>query len=147
KIIDSLKHNYEIIYNRTQTVGFQDDSREIIINEYLNEMESNSMSLAFGVPYKNSSLFSNFNNNLHNSYLQLHSYFGFAGLLMIIVGALMAIRKYIKNKNILYLFLFGSLLIRIMTDTVAFIGILDPLLYYFIITGVNYQYSSNQVVK
>lgn len=137
KFIESFSNIYEIIEKRNKEVGLGDESRAIIIEEYFNQTKLNKSSLLLGVPAKDRPISMTYSNNLHNSYLQAHAFWGLGGLVMIIFGIVAAIIYYIRCKQFLYLFIFGSLLIRISTDTVAFVGIVDPLLYYFIINGIN----------
>lgn len=136
-IVDNLSNNYEIAYQRSLSKGLEDRARETILKEYIKEFDMNIMSFFLGVPFRDHSIFAFYNNNLHNSYLRLHAFFGLAGFLMVLIGIAVAMKKYIKQKNILYFFIFGTILLRITTDTLAFTGIMDPLIYYFLINGVS----------
>lgn len=130
KIFSLFSENYQVIYQRTVTVGLQDDGRKTIIDNYLNDMFTNREYFLFGVPYKNNSVYQLFNNNLHNSYLKAHSIFGLFGIIFIFWKSIQSIINYFKERNFLYLILLIAILIRIATDTVAFFGILDPIIYY-----------------
>lgn len=110
--------------------GFQDNARSRIIDEYFHLMTSSTNNFLFGVNTEFNNLFQRYGYNLHNSYLRLHSLYGFFGLALAFVLFLNSIRKYWKNHKF-YILLMLVILVRISTDQAAFFGIFDPLLIYF----------------
>lgn len=139
KLFDNIKSSYEVVYDRTQLKGFTDDARGNITYEYFSEMKSHVFSFFLGVPIEKSNnyIFASYNNNLHNSYLRAHATFGLLGVFLLSIGIVIAITRYLKLKNFLFVFIFCAILFRISTDTVAFIGILDPFIYFFILNGLS----------
>jgi hypothetical protein len=113
--------------------GLESSGRVSIINEYIRSATSNIRYFIFGVPSTSSEIFIDFNSNFHNSYLRLHSNYGLLGFLLIMIMILVALINLIREKSILHVALLLALLVRISTDTIAFVGITDPLLFYFIL--------------
>ena len=113
--------------------GLESSGRVSIINEYIRSATSNIRYFIFGVPSTSSDIFIDFNSNFHNSYLRLHSNYGLLGFLLIMIMILVALINLIRKKSILHVALLLAFLVRISTDTIAFVGITDPLLFYFIL--------------
>lgn len=110
--------------------GFEEKGRSNLLTEYWNVASSSFQNILFGVNTEGNPVFHRYGYNLHNSYLRLHSLFGLAGLLTIIILILNAVKKYWKNHKF-YIMLMAVILIRISTDQAAFFGIFDPLIIYF----------------
>lgn len=72
--------------------------------------------------------------NLHNSFLNFHSFMGIGSLILIMMIIIGMIRK-VFQKNLLG-FIGIALLLRISTDVGAFIGPMDFLLFYFLFSEV-----------
>lgn len=84
-----------------------------ILSNYLDACKNSFRVLFFG---ENAADFFSVNANLHNSYFQLHSQFGLAGILFIIIGSINSIRFLYKNKLWSSAIIFIGILIRAATD-------------------------------
>lgn len=135
-IATNLNNSYEILNFRLKYEGLNSYSRLGIISSYINESSYNIKNLIFGVDLAGSQSFSLFSNNLHNSFLTAHAYYGLLGLLGIIILIINAIRNYYKRKNWLFIILFVTVLVRASTDIIAFPGYLDSICYFFILDGI-----------
>ncbi|MBS3972459.1 MAG: hypothetical protein KGZ84_05565 [Erysipelotrichia bacterium] len=120
-------------------LGITDSHRRSIVVEYLNQCKISFYALFFGVNINQNLLFSVYGYNLHNSYLRLHAYHGLLGFIMIFIFSFRSISKFFIHKYFLFFILSVILLIRGVTDIVAFHGPFDPLLYYFIFKSFNIQ--------
>lgn len=108
-----------------------DSPRSLIWKEYFSVMGSNFSDLLFGVPYREVPIIRQYNNNPHNSILYMHSQYGLMMMLINIILILNFSFRYFKT-NIFLLGLFGVLLLRSSTDIIAFPGIFDGIIYYFL---------------
>jgi hypothetical protein len=120
-------------------LGITDSHRGNIVGEYLNQCKTSFYTLFLGVNINYNLLFSIYGYNLHNSYLRLHAYHGLLGFIMISFFSLKAVLNFLIRKYYLFFLLFLIVLIRGVTDIVAFHGPFDPLIYYFIFKSLNIQ--------
>lgn len=114
--------------------GFTSVGRSLLLTEYLSKANSSLLSIIFGVPSRKNTLFLAFGSNWHNSYLRLHSFFGISGVLLVLIFSFRAGICFYK-RNRVYFILMMVILLRILTDSAAFNGIFDPILYYFFYYG------------
>lgn len=132
EVRDSVVSNYNSSINYFKLKGFESDERNLLRQQYVEEIKENPVSLFLGVNKKKNAYFSLFGYNLHNSYLDLHSNYGLLGVLIIFVGLIVVFRNLYRSKDYFKILLLTSLLLRIYTDTIAFRGIFEVLIYYFI---------------
>lgn len=139
----SFLYFYETIFEsaieRTVVMGMTDSSRESINSAYITNASNSLGNLFFGVSINEVSVFSLFSYNLHNAYLKLHSFHGLLGFSLILFQVVNSGFQFLKNKNLLYLGLMVVILLRITTDIAAFHGPFDPLIIYFLYTGIIYK--------
>src|SRR5690606_6609913 len=103
--------------------GVDSPARDILKDEYLNQMKDMS-NLLLGYNYHESTYyFKEMGYNPHNSYIRLHHYFGFLFFLIIPV-LLFALYKLFKKSFILFICLL-VILVRSYTDTVIFLTLYD----------------------
>lgn len=123
-IVSIYRELYDLgVFNRIISRGLHDYSRESILKEYVQEIGVNS--LFIGVSYSELSLMGKFRNNLHNSYLSMHSAFGLLyGLFFVFLSILMVVVS-LKKKQFIYFTLILSLLARAWSDIQIFSGRLD----------------------
>ena len=79
--------------------------------------------------------------NLHNSFLNFHSFMGIGSIILIMLIIIGIIRK--AFRSILLGFIGIALLLRISTDTGAFVGPMDFLLFYFLFSEMLFYKTSN----
>ncbi|MCK9225659.1 MAG: oligosaccharide repeat unit polymerase [Candidatus Muirbacterium halophilum] len=134
--------------DRLLTRGLTDFAREDIMAEYVKLVFDDIRNLVLGVPKMQNYFFARFQFNLHNSFLNLHSYYGIFGVLFFIFLNVNAIRYYWEISTI-NVFILITVYMRIFTDNAAFYGLLDPviiflLFYPFSIKNIK---SKNSIVK
>lgn len=127
---------YEKYFQRLHSQGLTDPARLTLIKEYLGNLQESFSNILLGVPIYGNKVFESYGNNLHNSYLRLHSNFGLIGFIAFAVLVVKAFFRYAKS-NLLFFVLFSSILLRISTDQAAFHGIFDPLIYFFLLNDLN----------
>lgn len=136
-IIDSIINSFKMLQFRFHRESYISFSRLGIITSYISEVSGNIKNLVFGVELSNTQSFIIYSNNVHNSFLTAHMYFGLLGFLGIVIMIFFSIVKYLKQKNWLYLIMFATVLFRASTDIIAFPGYLDSVIYFFILNGLN----------
>lgn len=133
-IYDALINPYLIKFRFKLDPGLQSTGRSNLLNEYFYQLQQSAWSVLYGVPSKSNYLFVLFGNNWHNSYLRLHAYFGIGGVLSLLVLMLKSCLRYIKH-NKLYFIILLIVCFRCTTDSVAFNGFLDPIIYYLLLNS------------
>ena len=110
--------------------GLTSTARVNFIENYFKQCSDSLGALFFG---GNAELATTIEDNLHNSYLQMHSEYGIIGFLFLIIGSIYSLFFLFKNRKWQYLIIFIGLLIRGITDW-CFPGFpLDFALLFFII--------------
>lgn len=115
-----------------------ESGRTVIWGLYLKNMFSSVPNFIFGVPLDNEKIFFVVNGNLHNSFLNLHSRYGFLITMLFTGIILVKLVFFIKKTNLLYALLMTAIIFRISFDLSSFNGILDVIIFYFMFEG---QYS------
>jgi len=118
--------NVEVAINRMNNIDITNNPRSEIIREYFRNASSLG-SFLWGVNVSQVPLFQYWNLNLHNSFLHLHADFGILGFSFIIFGLIKKSLHFIKNGEWFLLVLLLSIVVRSLTDKVAFSGIYDSL--------------------
>lgn len=132
-VVDRVMNNFKMFQFRLQHESYISSSRLQIIQSYIYEIADNFKNLIFGVELSSTQSFVEFSNNLHNSFLTAHAYYGLFGLLIILGLIFITLIRYLKKKQWLFLLLFVTLLVRVSTDIIAFPGYLDSILYFFVL--------------
>lgn len=114
-------------FEKFQEKGFDLDMREVIIGGYFDKL--NLRTFFLGVTPRQYP-FTILHENFHNSYLAAHSQFGVLGFCFLLF-LLVVILKNIFRRTYLCLLLLAVCL-RITTDTIAFVGLFDFLIFYLI---------------
>ena len=132
---------YELGFlNKFLSAGYSDASRFYIWDDYLSSCFESAKSFLLGgnkygvMP----------DGNLHNSYLQLYSSFGFIPFLVNIYIFINLILLTFRNKNGLYLIILFTFFIRSFTDKLLFQGYCEIFYFYFIF---DYLKNSNKITK
>ncbi len=125
---------YSIDYfSRLNALGFKDNARELLRNSYFDNL--NIFTLLFGYNYSGNGIYSIWNNNPHNSFIELHHKAGF--LFFPIVATLFyAILVFLK-KNKFYFIIIVALLIRASTDRVFFLTHYDYLIIALVLIALS----------
>lgn len=130
--LGSIKEGVDrVIYS-----GFSDIGRSMILQEYFKITFSDFKSFIFGVNINSSRIFNYFSNNLHNSFLNGHANFGIFGLITIFLTLVVSIYNLIKKKNLLILGFLLAILLRVLTDSLAFPGPMDVIFYSLSISSI-----------
>lgn len=108
--------------------GFDSDQRDYIKGTYFKKMFESYENFIFSFPLDDR-VFSLFHYNLHNSFLSLHYFLGFFGVIIIII---LIKALFFTKGNYLYKFFLSLLLIRGSTDQVFFFNFNDILIFYLI---------------
>lgn len=93
--------------------GLKSTARVNFIENYFKQCSDSLSALFFG---GDAFLASTIEDNLHNSYLQMHCEFGLIGILFVAIGSVNSMIFLFKNKKWQYLIIFIGLLIRSLTD-------------------------------
>ena len=119
----------ETAVSRFRKKSVSEDPRLEIAQYYLSELDS-AKSLLFGFDIVADGRLESRNYNLHNSILQLHYRMGLGGILAFLLILRGIVRR--GRKDRIYYAIALPILMRIFTDTVAFVGPCDFLLYFFL---------------
>ena len=107
--------------------------RWYMINSYINACIKSFSAFMFGV---NASEVSLVGNNMHNSFIQLHSAFGIIGLIFVVVMSVRGFIYLIKNNKVTSAIVFFGVLIRALTDW-CFPGFpLEFILWYYMLLPI-----------
>lgn len=100
--------------------GIDNTARELIWNSYFEKMDENLLYILNGAPLNDIAILQIYDNNTHNSFIQLHAN---NGLIMFVLFAFLMIKAFlyqIKNKQFLLLIILITVVIRGMTDKFIF---------------------------
>lgn len=136
---NSFLESYEIVFRKFAVKGIELDGRGLILESYIEKL--NIQNFFTGIS-PNQNPFNLFNNNFHNSYLLVHSQFGFVGVLFIIFVILTFLFKIWKKPFLCLLFL--SISVRVFTDSIAYLGYIDFFIYYHFYLIWNNRFLINQ---
>lgn len=144
-VLMNVSNNIEIAIERLISEGV--GQRSIIVSEYIKSASENFLSIIFGgaINTNNFLVTNSFSDNLHISYLGIHAYYGLIGGLIIFFLFLKSFNYLTIRKYWTQLLLLIVLLIRISTDSLAFPGMFDPLIYYFIFYEHHKKYLFNRI--
>lgn len=118
---------FEDKFTYFENKGLENTERDYIWKAYVNSIEREPIKLLIGESPYTRIEFDLFNNNLHNSFLTGHSYFGILFIITILYTIYLVISN-LKN-NFLVSSLTLLLLLRAFTDSVLFIQPFDFLFY------------------
>lgn len=107
-------------------------SRSDIWGQYINQIMSTPMSLFLAPPIAGTSLLNQYSFNLHNSFLMLYARYGTIVFLLITFLLFRAFRSFYRKRAFLLLILFVTVCVRISTDVIAFNGVMDITVFFFI---------------
>lgn len=142
-ITNNISMNFDVLINRLASEGF--GARSIIIEEYFNIATVNLFSIVFGGAIQSSYYIQLFDGNLHVSFLGIHAYYGLGGVILILFLMFIGISYLMKKKYLFLLGLFSVLMLRISTDSLAFPGYYDPLIYFILL--YKYFRVDNEIVS
>ena len=110
-------------------MGLQ-DSRTDINQDYISKSTNSLSYVLFGSPLLDIPSIAEVEGNPHNSFIRLHVYYGLFGFIFVIFILISTVIKLLINSQYLLLYFTISLLIRSATDSAAFHGALDPLIFF-----------------
>lgn len=115
----------------TKGLNYGEDPRDILLGEYLQAMNGNIKYFFCGVNNfgVNLSFFHTMSNNWHNSFLTLHSHYTLFGFIFICLLYCSSI-VFGLSKSKIYLGFLLVLSLRSFTDTIAFPGSMDVVIFY-----------------
>jgi hypothetical protein len=122
---------FSIGFARFQSMGIQ-DSRTDINAEYISVSLTKIQNLMFGSPFGDVISIRDVEGNPHNSFIRLHVYFGIIGVILFFSTFILSLIRLLKMRAYLLVYLFFALLLRAFTDSAAFHGVFDPLIYYLL---------------
>lgn len=121
---------YPALYNISWR-GIMSQSRLGIWTSYIEKTCSDLKNILFGAHVSGNIWLDKYSFNLHNSFLNLHSKYGFGVLLLIIVLTFHSIVFFIKKKQLIILIPFLAVVFRAQTDYTNFNGTADFVWYYY----------------
>lgn len=111
--------------------GMYGTGRIAIWDEYLTAMVQKPESMLFGTSFSELPLMLHFNNNLHNSFLNIHAYYGLFAFLYVIYMFLSNCKFCIKEMRWIYFFLLTVFFMRAFTDKIFGGGsVATPILFF-----------------
>lgn len=113
-----------------QTKGMK-TPRTFIYEEYLSAAKQTFMNLIFGPPMKNMNVSDVYSRNFHNSFIQMHAYYGLVFSIVVIFLLFNSLMFFAKRKDYVFVILILTLSMRAFTDRLFFSGYAEPLLYYY----------------
>jgi hypothetical protein len=110
------------------SVGLVDIHREQILDDYVGKIDG--LTLVFGMDYAGTIIESIYNNNPHNSYIRVHSFFGLPALMAALLSPLLVLfaRKTIAARLVFFYFISMATL-RATSEPILFPTLLD--FFYF----------------
>ena len=127
-ITGAFQQYSEALFSRFYEQGGVDESRLVIWSKFLLNNMNSFAEFLFG----SDSRLARYDGNLHSSFFQIYASLGLIGFITYIFLIIKAYVQGIRNKDILWLILFSTLLLRASTDRVFFQGYCEIFFYYFI---------------
>ena len=134
----------KIGFERFQSMGIQ-DSRTDINKDYINESINSFSSFLFGSPLKEIPSIAEVDGNPHNSFIRLHVYYGIFGFIYVIFILICSVFKLLTKMQYLLLYFTIALLLRSTTDSAAFHGALDPLIFFTVFFAFKDKIITNKI--
>ncbi len=113
-----------------QTKGME-TPRFFMYKEYLIAVKQKFLNFMLGAPLEETKTFVIYSGNFHNSFIQMHAYFGFLPFIVIVFFIFHSILFSIRTQNYVFVILIFILIVRAFTDRLFFSGYAEPLLYYY----------------
>lgn len=129
------------LLERIVSRGFTDYSREVIISSYLNSL-FDLKNLLFGVKLEHLEIMNKFGNNLHNSYLNVHSIYGMFYFILFLFLILYSFFRLNNKKYYAFSLLLLIICVRGITDIQVFAGRGDWVVFFcvFYLSSVGHKY-------
>lgn len=120
-----------------QEKGLTSKVRLTMIKKYIGYMSTDINDLVNGVKLGKEPFFAKYGNNLHNSYLLLHSRFGILGFALLAYLCFKALINLIRQKEWEDILIYLAILARVFVDMAAFPGPLDIIIFYYVFKKYN----------
>lgn len=130
-MLEKLTENERVGYNR----------------QYIEYTLMNWKFFLFGVPKHEIPIFDYLSGNFHNSYLSLHSTSGIIGTLIVFGLIAKACFCCVRKKDSIRLMLLLVVLFRMLTDTLCFVALYDPLFFYLIFLCLQREPAKNEAFR
>ncbi len=126
-----------VIFNRFRKYGMDLTGRDIYWKEYMMALYDKPFGIFFGAKLINKDLIF----KIHSSFFNLHAHMGLGGLIIFVANLFNSVKKMIKNNNYIYLLFLTIIIIRMSVDTVAFFGLMDPIIMFLLFNkGIEHKY-------
>ena len=112
--------------------SFGDSPRAVLWNEYLSKTASSLEYTLMGAPLDQCMHINAFENNTHNSFIQLHAYSGVFSSIIVLFLIIRAELYYWKNNLSLHFLMMNIIILRAMTDKFIFYQYGFPIFMYFL---------------
>lgn len=131
------------VFTKFQKDGLVSYSRNIIINEYLDNI--NWKTAFFGYNFIDDYWFIHYGQNPHNSFIRLHY---FAGILLVPLLFLIAIAavRLVTKKNVFIALLLLAIMVRAWTDSIIFLSIYDFVWVSLVLTSFKFRPQNKKVL-
>lgn len=128
----------QLIEGSKFSAGVLDEHRGRMVEDYIEKMSG--LSMLFGVDYSGTSIATSYGGNPHNSFIRLHSFYGAAGLLVVLASLFSVVvsSKQFPSKLVVFILL-ASLFIRAATEPILFPTQLD--FFYFVCLFVFFRHA------
>lgn len=113
--------------------GFDSSGRDLIWGSYFGKMKESIIYILNGAPLREIPIIQSFNNNTHNSFLQLHATNGLIVFSLFAAFAFFSFIHYIKHRQYLFAIVLFTMLLRGMTDKYVFGQYGMPIMLYLVL--------------
>ena len=127
--------------------GVDTTSRNTIWGAYFDKLKENPFYILIGAPLNNIPIIYALNNNIHNSFLQLHATNGILPFILCIVLFVKDVVYFVKNKKQLLAIVLLVVFIRGMTDKFIFGQYGMPIMMYLLLYPLFDSYISKQAER
>jgi hypothetical protein len=134
----------KIGFERFQSMGIQ-DSRTDINQDYINKSMNSFSNVFFGSQLMDIPSIAEVEGNPHNSFIRLHVYYGLFGFIFVIFILISTVIKLLIKSQYMLLYFMLALLIRSVTDSAAFHGPLDPLIFFCVFFAFKDRIITNKI--
>lgn len=113
--------------------GFNNNDREIIWAAYYEKVKESVIYIMNGAPLNDIPIIHSFNNNTHNSFIQLHANNGLVPFLIFMIFMVKSLIRYIRENKYLMAIVLFTLFIRGMTEKFIFGQYGMPIMMYLVL--------------
>lgn len=136
-----------LVLGRFMEKGMYGTGRSRIWGEYFSVMLESIKNILFGVNFSKLALMIRYKNNLHNSFLNMHAYYGLLPVMYIIIRGLRNIQLSLHTKHWLYAAMVTVFFLRAFTDKIFGGGSVATPILFFVIWYINAGMDNDKIYR